>query len=55
MKTIPNIDELKEAVRMAELIVNSSDGVSPYQVRKWLKALRTVALLSFDKLIKETK
>jgi hypothetical protein len=56
MKTIlSNIDELKAAVQTAELIINSSRGVSPYQVKKWLKALRTAALLSFDNLIKETK
>jgi hypothetical protein len=56
MKTIPNnIDKLKAAVQTAELIINNSYGVSPYQIRKWLKALRTVALLSFDSLIKEIK
>jgi hypothetical protein len=54
-KTIDNIDELESAVQTAKLIIANSDGVSKYQLRKWLKALRQVALSSFDQLIKETK
>jgi hypothetical protein len=54
-KTIDKIDELESAVQTAKLIIANSDGVSKYQLRKWLKALRQVALLSFDQLIEEIK
>jgi hypothetical protein len=55
MKTTITIGELNESVKTAKLIIDNSKGMSPVQVKKWLRTLKGYTSGLFDRLIKNTK
>jgi hypothetical protein len=55
MKTTITINELHESIKTAKLIIDNSNGMSPVQVRKWLRTLKGYTSGLFDRLITNTK